>query len=503
MTLHEAIERWAQTQPDKMALHVQGAAIDYAALAQRMVSASAGLVRHLGIAPGDRVAYLGYNRPEMLVLLFALARIGAMLLPLNFRLASAEHRGILQHAEAKALVVDSEFIEAANAASEALPALRIATLRPSTRAWPAWDDLVASTSQPLERMGQAQDPVLLIYTAGTTGRPKGAVHTQEGVVWNSVNAAHCQDLTCDDHVLTVLPMFHVGGLCIQTLPALHAGASVTLHERFDPGRWLSDVAARRPTLSLLVPATIRAILQHPAWPAADLSSLRAVYTGSSIVPDALFAAFHARGIPLGQVYGATETGPVSIHLGATHAVRKAGAAGKPALHGEIRLVDRDARDVARGEVGEVWVRAPNVMRGYWKDADNPAFQGGWFKTGDLARQDEEGFYWIAGRSKDLIISGGENIYPAEIENVLAECADIVEASVVGLPDERWGEVAVAAVVRKPGSGLDEAGVLRLFDARLARFKHPRRIVFVASLPKNALGKVQKPELLRDLAAGSR
>jgi fatty-acyl-CoA synthase len=320
------------------------------------------------------------------------------------------------------------------------------------------------------------------------------LHTQEALIWNAVNAAHCHDLTSADHVLTVLPMFHVGGLCIQTVPALHAGASVTLHERFGAGRWIADVRARRPTLSLLVPATIQAIIEHPDWPRAELSSLRAVFTGSSIVPVALFAAFHARGVPLAQVYGATETGPVSIYLRAADAVRKCGAAGKAAIHCDVCLRDADGAEVARGEVGEIWVRAPSLMMGYWKDAHNPAFQHGWFHTGDLARQDEDGFYWVVGRCKDLIISGGENVYPAELEGVLAQCADIVEAAVIGMPDPRWGEVAVAAVVTRPGSTLDEAAVLQLFEGRLARYKRPRRVVFMASLPKNALGKVQKAML---------
>ena len=208
----------------------------------------------------------------------------------------------------------------------------------------------------------------------------------------------------------------------------------------------------------------------------------------------MFAPFHARGIPVGQVYGATETGPVSIYLRAEDAMRKVGSAGKAAVHAEIRIVDADGRDVQAGEVGEILVRAPNLMQGYWKDPDNPGFQDGWFHTGDLARVDDEGYYWVVGRSKDMIISGGENVYPAEIENVLGDCAEIVEAAVVGVPDAKWGEAVVAAVVKKPGSVIDEAAVLALFEGRLARFKHPRRVVFVDALPKSAIGKVQKVEL---------
>jgi fatty-acyl-CoA synthase len=289
-------------------------------------------------------------------------------------------------------------------------------------------------------------------------------------------------------------------VCIQPRPGLHAGATVTIHPRFDAGAWLRDVAKRRPTLSLLVPATMRAVFTHPDWPATDLSGLRELHTGSSTIPESFFAPFHARGVPVGQVYGATETGPVSICLRADDAIRKVGSAGTAAVHCEIRLVDASGRDVAPGEVGEIWVRAPNLMSGYWKDPDNADFQHGWFHTGDLARRDEEGYYWVVGRAKDMIVSGGENVYPAELESVLADCAEIAEAAVVGVPDPEWGEAVVAAVVKRPGSCIDEQGVLRLFDGHLARFKHPRRVVFVESLPKSALGKVQKGELRKSVTS---
>jgi fatty-acyl-CoA synthase len=214
----------------------------------------------------------------------------------------------------------------------------------------------------------------------------------------------------------------------------------------------------------------------------------------------MIAAFHARGVPVGQVYGATETGPVSIYLRREEAMQRAGSAGRAGLHIEIRLMDELGRPVRTGEVGEVWVRGPNLLCGYWKDPDNPAFADGWFHTGDLARCDEAGFYEIVGRSKDMIISGGENVYPAEIENLLADCPTVLESAVVGEPDARWGEVVVAVVVRKPGADLDAAQVLQLFDGRLARFKHPKRVVFCDALPKTALGKVRKAGLLASLAA---
>jgi len=493
MNLAQIIERHAQFSPQQVAIHVAGEDITYPALWQRVQRATHALLA-AGVQPGDRVAWLGFNDPAMLVLLFALSRIGAILLPLNHRLAAPEHAAILGHAGVSLLVSDSAHASAAAALAQAqscgfLPAAGLQ----------AGDGTDIDTDTGV-LSGNYASPVLLVYTSGTTGRPKGALHTQSGLVWNCVISAHAHELTQDDHVLSTLPMFHVGGLCIQTLPALHAGTTVTLHARFDAAAWLADVAARRPTLSLMVPATLRAVLDHADFSATDLSPLRFLAAGSSTIPASMIAAIHARGVPLGQIYGATETGPVSIYLRRADAMQHVGAAGKAGLHVEVKLVNTLGETVAPGEVGEICVRAPNVMCGYWADADNPAFNDGWFHTGDLARCDDAGFYEVVGRSKDMIISGGENIYPAEIENLLADCPQILEAAVVGQPDAHWGEVVVAVIVKAPGEDLDAAQVRQLFEGRLARFKHPKHIVFCKALPKTALGKVQKAGLLVSLPA---
>ena len=475
MNLSRFIERWAQHAPARTALHFQGVDLSYAQLWARTERATRGLAG-LGIARGDRIAFLGYNHPEMLVLLFAAARLGALLVPLNWRLTAHEHRAILADCDPKALFHEAGFAEHASA----LPS---ATRIGLGAALPEADPLLA---------GQDDDEVLIVYTSGTTGAPKGAVLSQSALMWNGFNSIHAHDLRQDDHVLSPLPMFHVGGLNNQTLPALLAGATVTIHRRFEPGLWLSDVAVRKPTLSLLVPATMQAVIAHPDWAKTDLSSLRLVNTGSMVVPESLIRVFHARKVPIGQIYGATETAPIATVLMAHDAYAKAGSAGKPALHCEVRIVD-----------SEVQVRGPNVMRRYWNnpEATGAAFTAeGWFRTGDLGRWDDDGFLWIAGRSKDVIISGGENIHPAELESVLADCDAIAECAVIGVEDPKWGEAACAVIVRKAGASIDEAGVLALFAGRLARYKHPRRVVFADSLPKNAMGKVQKFELRKALEA---
>ena len=462
MNLARIIRHRAEHSPRRVALHFDGQDCSYGELWARIERATRGLQ----VERGERIAWLGYNHPDMLVLLFAAARRGAILVPLNWRLTAAEHRRILQDCAPRWLFADADFADAARTLGVPLGSL----------------DATADASE----VGTDDDDLLIVYTSGTTGVPKGAVLAQSALIWNGYNSIHAHDLGQADHVLSTLPMFHVGGLNNQTLPALLAGATVTLHRRFEPGHWLADVQRRRSTISLLVPATLQAVISHPDWARTDLTSLKMIATGSMVVPESLIQAFHARGVPVGQIYGSTETAPIALVLLKEDARRKVGSAGKPALHCEVRL---------QGE--EILVRGPNVMRGYWNDPAATARvldAEGWFHTGDLARIDEDGYYWIMGRSKDVIISGGENIYPAELENVLADCPDIVECAVVGIEDPKWGEAACAVVVRRPGAALGEADVLALFRERLARYKHPRRVVFANSLPKSALGKVQKPEL---------
>ena len=490
MDFVQIIERHAQVRPQQVALHAAGEDITYAELWQRIQRATVVLLA-ASVRPGDRVAWIGFNAPAMLVLMFALMRVGGILLPLNYRLSGTEHEAILRHAGVRLLVTDT-------AHSAEATALAAKADRSLLQANALADD--HTSLLPHIRTSNLTAPVLLVYTSGTSGQPKGVLHSQTGLVWNCVIATHAQELTQDDHVLSVLPMFHVGGLCIQTLPALHAGATVTLHPRFEAGAWLTDMAKRRPTLALMVPATLRAVLEHPDFSKTDISSLKLLVAGSSTIPALMIAAMHARGIPVGQVYGATETGPVSIYLRREEAMQRAGSAGKAGIHVDVQLVTAAGEIAATGEVGEVWVRGPNLLLGYWADPDNAAFADGWFHTGDLARRDETGFYEIVGRSRDMIISGGENIYPAELENVLADCAEIVEAAVVGQPDARWGEVVVAVVVLANGAQLNAADVMQLFESRLARYKHPKHIVFCKALPKTALGKVQKNGLLASIAA---
>jgi fatty-acyl-CoA synthase len=486
MGLAQWIERRATLQPRDLAVSCEGTALAWAAL-WRATLAMAGRLRLLGIGPGDRVAHLGMNSPEFLILLFACAQRGAMLVPLNWRLAPPEHQYVLADAAADLLIHDATFAPHAAALAETRPTCRMI----------GYDALAAQLGgDDGDALGTCDSAVLIVYTSGTTGRPKGAVLTQAALAWNALNATLMHELTSGDHVLTALPLFHVGGLNIQTLPVLHAGGRVTLHRRFDPAATLAAIARERPSLTVLVPAQMAALIAHPAWAATDLSSLRMVTTGSMIVPIPLIEAFHARGVPVVQVYGSTETAPIAIYLPLGDHARKIGSCGKPAAHCTARIVGRDGADVTPGERGEILLRGPNLMRGYWRnpDATEAAFAGGWFHTGDIGHQDDEGYFFIDERKHDLIISGGENIYPGELEAILAAETRIAEAVVVAAPDPRWGEVPVAYVVTRQGAEIAAAEILALFDGRLARFKHPREVIITDALPKNALGKVLRYKL---------
>ncbi|HEX9275443.1 MAG TPA: long-chain fatty acid--CoA ligase [Casimicrobiaceae bacterium] len=499
MDLSDWIDRHADFAPAKEALRFEGEAITYRDLAEQ-IARTAGMLHTLGIARGVAVAYLGLNTPAMLALLFACARLGAMLVPFNWRLAPPEHRRVLDDCVARALFAEAPFVATIDAIRKGTDRADFVTLGTAAPGWKDGASLLCDAPPVLAGQGSGDydAPTLLCYTSGSTGAPKGVVLTQRALFWNAVNSTLMHDLTRADRILTTLPLFHVGGLNILTLPALHAGATVVLHPKFDAEATLEAIATERITLMVLVPAQLDMLLQHPRWQQANLSSLRCISTGSMIVPPRLFEAMRARGVPLIQVYGATETAPIATYTAVADAPDKAGSAGKPAVHCGVRIVGASGDAVSRGVSGEIVVKGPNVMSGYWNApaATADALRDGWFHTGDIGHFDGDGFLWVDGRAKDMIISGGENIYPAEIENALAASPDIAEVAVVGRPDAKWGEIVVAVVVPRPGCELRDQDVLDLLHGRIARFKHPRKIVFLPELPRSALGKVRKDELRR-------
>jgi fatty-acyl-CoA synthase len=491
--LYSLIERNAAFAPDKPAIHFEGETLSYAAFAHRIEQTARALKAELGVSRGDRVAILSLNRPDYLVLLYACARLGAMLVPLNWRLAVAEQSFILSNAGAKVLLLEQAFAAILPVLAQSLPETTLVGLDFNPPRGNAFDSLLA------QARGDGRNPhtdlscpLLIVYTSGTTGRPKGAVLRQEALLWNGVMSQHMHGLTSQDHVLTVLPFFHVGGLNIQTTPALHHGATVTIHSRFAPDTTLATIERDRPTLTVIVPAIMQAVTDHPGWAMADLSSLKAISTGSTIVPPQLIDRFLARGVPVLQVYGSTETCPIAIYTRLGGDLSRVGSTGLPGLCCDAVIVDDSGNELPQDAVGEIAVRGPNVFFEYWgnEEATREALRDGWYRTGDIGRRDADGYFWVHDRKKNLIISGGENVYPAEVERVILEHPDVSECGVIGRADARWDEIPIAYVIRRTGRQVEAEDLKAHVQSQLARFKVPRDIVFVDDLPRTALGKVQ-------------
>ncbi|MCL4759970.1 MAG: long-chain fatty acid--CoA ligase [Rhodocyclaceae bacterium] len=506
MDLSDWIDRHAGLTPDKTAIRFPGRDLSYAALAALIERQAAALAAH-GVGRGGCVAYLGYNSPEMLSLLFACARLGALYMPLNWRLAAAEHRQMLDDCPPAVLFVETPFVAQTEGLREGLAGTTLVAFDDAPTGWMPYPDFLASAGNEVRADPEVgpHSPVLICYTSGSTGKPKGVVLTQDALIWNAANSSDMHELSAEDRILTTLPLFHVGGLNNQTTPGLAAGCTVVLHPRFDPEATLDAIERERITLTVLVPAQIDILVAHPRWRTADLSSLHMITTGSTIVPERIIHLVLDRGVPLIQVYGSTETCPIAVYQKIGDARRKAGSAGRVARHCELRIQRESGAEAPAGETGEILIRGPNVMCGYWNapEATAAVLVDGWFHTGDMGHLDAEGYLWVDGRKKDLIISGGENIYPAEVENVIIECDGVAEVSVVGRPDPRWGEIVVAVIVPAPGCTVTAEAVMAVLDGRVARYKHPKEMVFVEALPKTALGKVRKEEVRRLVAHHAR
>jgi fatty-acyl-CoA synthase len=465
VTIDRILRDRARTTPDRVAIDARGRAWTYAELDRRSEELAAG------IEPGSRVSTLTGNTGDHVVVFFACAKAGAILHPVSWRLAPAEIAFQLDDAEPAALLVEEELRPLAEAA------LALARVRPP---------LELSEAAASSRPPHADDPLLLIYTSGTTGKPKGALLTHANCFWTNLSFDLATGLGPQDVVLQVLPQFHVGGWNVQSLLAWWKGARVVLERGFDAARALELIERERVTTMMGVPANYLFMSEEPRFADADLSSLRLAVVGGAPMPVALLDVWAARGVEIVQGYGLTEAAPNVLCLRSEDARRKAGSAGRPYPYVECRL----------SEQSELLVRGPNVFQGYWRNPDATAavFRDDWLLTGDIAECDDEGDYWIRGRLKEMVVSGGENVYPAEIEAVLQLHEAVVEAAVVGVPDERWGEVCSAFVVcRAPVSD----GELRDFcRARLASFKVPKSFQLVDELPRNAVGKVVKDELAR-------
>ncbi|MDX3225105.1 long-chain fatty acid--CoA ligase [Streptomyces sp. ME19-01-6] len=479
--------RRARKTPHRTALVHQDRTISYAELYERTTRLAHAL-RTAGIRHGDRIAYLGANHPSFLETMFASGMLGAVFVPLNTRLAAPEIAFQLEDAGAKALIhapSHSGMVEGLRGRTDVMTHIAVG---------PDYETLLQEApADPIDQPVGLDDLCIIMYTSGTTGRPKGAMLTHANLTWNAVNVLIDQDIASDEVALVSAPLFHTAGLNMLALPVLLKGGACVLADAFDPGGTLDLIERRRITFMFGVPAMFDQVARHPRWADADLSSVRMLSCGGSPVPISLIATYQQRGLTFMQGYGMTEASPGVLFLDAEHAVSKVGSAGVQHFFSDVRVVLPDLTPVAPGETGEVIVCGPHVMQGYWGLPEETAasFADGWFRSGDAARVDEDGYATIVDRLGDTIISGGENIYPAEVENALLTHPDIVECAVIGVPDDKWGEVPRAVVVAREGAALDPDEVLASLAGRLAKYKTPKSVVIVDTLPRTASGKLLK------------
>lgn len=490
----------AHTNPDGACwtdLH-SGRDFTFAEANTRSARLAADLARHCGVGKGDRIAVLAMNSTDMMEIHAACGKLGAAFVPLNWRLTAPELDFMLGDCDPAVLIYDTANAETVGQLTVPVP-VRIETTGAGTPS--PYEDRIGGSDgdHPTPEISHA-DVWTLFYTSGTTGRPKGAPNTFGMTFMNAVNLAPPSEITPQSRGLTVLPLFHTGGLNCYALTLLHSGGSSLIMRAFEPGQALELIDDPQVGLTHFfgVPAIYLFMSQHPDFGTTDFSRIVRCGIGGAPSPVPLVETYLKKDIALTQGFGMSETSPVVAIQRPEHAVAKPGSAGRCALHAELKIVKEDLTDAATGELGELWVRGPNIMPGYWNrpEANETDFVDGWFRTGDAARLDDDGDLWIVDRWKDMYISGGENVYPAEVESVIFALDGVEDVAIVGVADERWGEVGVAFVVAAEAATLEEADVIGWCHGKLARFKMPTRVIFTDVLPRNATGKILK-RVLRD------
>jgi len=489
----------ADVRPDTLAIldPQTNRRLTYAQLNERATRLARWLQNH-GVERGDRIGLLACNGPETFELEFAVGKIGAVMVPLNWRLAQPELEYILRNFVPMILIYDADFCEICGALiteCDIPHGLMIDVTSPDS----PYDVAIASADpDPAVETLTHDDLAMIMYTSGTTGKPKGAMITHRMNLYNCINLGFSSRVTPDAVQLVVLPLFHTGGLNCYANPILHAGGQIVIMRDFEPGAALDliDDPEMSITHFFAVPAHYQFMMQAPNFEATDLSRLAVCGVGGAPCALPILETWLGRGTPLVQGWGMTETSPAGTLLDIRDARRKVGSAGKGVTHTEVKIADEDGNELPRGQTGELLIRGPNITPGYWKnpEATAAAFIDGFLKTGDAAKMDDEGFIYIVDRWKDMYISGGENVYPAEVENVIYQLPQVAEAAIIGVPDERWGEVGKAVVVIKPGQELEAQELISHCLRNMAKFKVPAFVTFTDALPRNATGKILKWEL---------
>jgi fatty-acyl-CoA synthase len=495
---YDWIAHHASTRGEAIAMEdlATGRTFTYAQFDKRVARLASGLQERFGIARGDRVAVLAHNSTDMFELQFACSRIGAIFAPMNWRLTLPELRFIVGDCQPLLLFYDPDFGDTALQLSAACGVRHLCGREPSDS---AYERLMAESSGDVTSAPVTHDDIAtILYTSGTTGHPKGAIITHGMRFWQLINLTGPCRVTTDSTCLVTLPQFHVGGLDVFANPVFHYGGKSVVMRAYDPAMTLRLFCDRQANITHFIgaPAHYQFMAQLPQFAEARFNPNLLAYVAAAPVPLPLLHQWRDRGLELIQGYGMTETCGVITMMEPADALPKAGSAGKPCLHLAMRLVGADGTDAPAGEIGEIWVKGPSNTPGYWQrpDATEATFTDGWLRTGDAALMDKDGFYYIVDRWKDMYISGGENVYPAEVEDVLYQLPAIAEVAIIGVMDERWGEVGRAIIALKPHAVLTEAEIYQHCEANLAHYKHPRSIRFVEALPRNATGKVHKPTL---------
>ena len=506
MNVGNWVTKWAFLMPDKAALIFEGEIFTYKRLNER-INQTAHKLKGMGIGKGNRVGVLMYNTHELVEIFFALGKIGAILVPLNTRFVSTEIEYIIRDSRLDVLIFGQPFVGVLEPLIGILP-IKEGHYMCLGEA-PAWarkyEDEMAQqpVSEPIvdEPIG-GEDAVIIMYTSGTTGTPKGAILSHRKTFFNSLNANIYYGLTPSDIMLAPRPMFHSGGLLVELCPTIYKGGTLIMKGRFSPEDILTTIEKYKVTVLEVAATVLRFILEDCDISKYDLRSLRVCYTGGERVPSALLEDYAKRGIIISQIYGQTETSTLTW-LSMEDAVRKRGSIGKPVFHGDVRIVGNDGHQVGPGEIGEIVVSGCITMNGYWEKPEltEDTIVDGWLQTGDLATIDDEGFMYIVDRKKDMFITGGENVYPAEIEKVLLENRKVLNVGVCGIPDEKWGEVGMASIILKDGESMKEAEAIAICDGKLARYKIPKVIRFVDELPMTAAHKIMRKKLREDYLAG--
>ncbi|WP_181767520.1 acyl-CoA synthetase [Streptomyces albidus (ex Kaewkla and Franco 2022)] len=498
---NEGIGSWpvrrAQLSPRRTAFIHEGAPVSYAEVYERSTKVASKL-RNAGVRAGDRVAYLGVNHPAFAETMFAAHMLGAVFVPLNFRLTAPELDYVLGHCGASALVHGPECAETVGALTVREGLGTVVALRDPAAGEEDYEPWLASGDpEPVDVPVSRDDTAFILYTSGTTGRPKGATLTHANLIWNTLNLMVGLDIASDEVTLISAPLFHVAALNQTLLPTFLKGGCCVIMPSWDVDACYDLMAEHRITWMFGVTTMFAAFAQSPRWKDADLSSLRNLMSGGAPIPETLIRTYQERGLVFCQGYGLTETAPGATFLEAAESINKAGTAGLPAFFVNVRLVRPDLTDVEAGERGEVLIQGPNVTPGYWNDpgATAAAFsEGGWFHSGDIATRDEDGYVSIVDRVKDMYISGGENVYPAEVEGALFGHPAVTGCAVVGVPHEKWGQVGRAFVTLRSGAEVS-GGELRAFlEGRLAKYKVPAHFEQVDALPRTGSGKIQKQKL---------